>query len=272
MELFGNLRKMRTELKSPVNYYLQLFEVLDFKEEILLNDFLGKDIEMRFTGGIHCVVTGEKITKVYGEGMSYKAFMESPQASESIVHPELSQAHLGIGLRDLDWEIEHHVKPHTVYLARTSGTKVGVTRSIQKYHRWMDQGATEALVFAETPYRQAAGLIEVALKPKISDKTNFRQLITNTVSDTRDLKDLALELKQFVPADLREFVVEPGEIQHINYPVMQYPLKANTIKLEKVKEVKAKLLGIRGQYLLFDGNRALNLRAHSGYEVQLKLP
>lgn len=270
MELLGNLRKMRTELKDPVEYHLRLFDVLELKEELMLNDFVGKEIEIEFTGNIHCVVTGEKIPKVFGEGMSYKAFMESPQASESILRPELSQAHLGNGLRDLDWEIEHHVKPHTVYLARTAGTKVGVTRTVQRLHRWMDQGAKEALVFAETPYRQAAGLIEVALKDKISDKTNWRNMLTNTTTDDKDLNKLAEQLYAHVPSDLKEFIVKGEKPVQIIYPVIEYPKKVNSIKLEKETKVKSKLMGIKGQYLLFENGRVMNVRSHSGYEVKLR--
>lgn len=270
MDLFGNLRKMRTELKEPVEYQLRLFDKLKEKESINLTEMVGKDVQIRFTGNIHCVVTGEKIKKVYGEGMSYKAFMESPQASESIIRPELSQAHLGIGLRDLDWEIEHHVKPHIVYLARTAGTKVGVTRQVQMYHRWMDQGAVEALIFAETPYRQAAGIIEVALKEKISDKTSWQKMLTNTISDNKDLRTLASELKKHVPADHHEFVVDEGELVKIKFPVLEYPQKVSSLKLDKQAEIGGKLMGIKGQYLIFEGGKVFNVRSHSGYEVEFK--
>ncbi len=270
MELFGNLRKMRTELKEPVEYQLRVFDKLKEKDAINLTELVGTNIQIKFTGNIHCVVTGEKIKKVYGEGMSYKAFMESPQASESIIRPELSQAHLGIGLRDLDWEIEHHVKPHVVYLARTAGTKVGVTRQVQKYHRWMDQGAVEALVFAETPYRQAAGIIEVALKKKISDKTSWQKMLTNTISDNKDLRDLASELKKHVPADHREFLVKEGELVKIKFPVLEYPKKVSSLKLDKSPEIEGKLMGIKGQYLIFEGGKVFNVRSHSGYEVEIR--
>ncbi len=47
--------------------------------------------------------------------------------------------------------------PHYVYLSKTSGLKVGVTRATQIPTRWIDQGAVEAVIIAETPYRGAAG-------------------------------------------------------------------------------------------------------------------
>ena len=65
--------------------------------------------------------------------------MKSPQNSECIIRPELCRAHLGEG-RNPDWEKEHHLQPHIVYLAQTDVIKVGVTRSTQVPTRWIDQG------------------------------------------------------------------------------------------------------------------------------------
>ena len=115
--------------------------------------------------------------------MSYDAFKSSPLAVESIIRPELSRIHEGVALRDYDWEMAHHMQPHIVYLSKTAGIKVGVTRETQIPYRWIDQGAVEALILAKTPYRQAAGLIEVALKKHISDKTNWRKMLQNNLSE-----------------------------------------------------------------------------------------
>jgi hypothetical protein len=54
-----------------------------------------------------------------------------PLASQSIFKPELCTAHLGIEERDLQWEKEFQLAPHYVYLANSSGIKVGLTRSSQ---------------------------------------------------------------------------------------------------------------------------------------------
>ena len=115
--------------------------------------------------------------------MSYDAFKESPLAVESIIRPELSKIHEGIALRDYDWEMKYHMQPHIVYLSKTAGNKVGVTKDSQIPTRWIDQGAVEALVIARTPYRQAAGLIEISLKKHISDKTNWRKMLQNELNN-----------------------------------------------------------------------------------------
>lgn len=270
MKVTGNIRKMRTELGNVVQYSLPLYDVLDENEWVSMNELIGQTISIKHSGAIHCVVTGKKIKKAYGEGMSYAAFISSPLAVESIIRPELCRAHLGIALRDLAWEVERHVKPHYVYLALTSGIKVGVTRGTQVPTRWMDQGAVQALIFAETPYRQAAGLIEVALKQYISDKTNWRNMLKNIFTNTATLAKEKSRLKQYIPDELKQFYSDDATVTTIHYPVTGYPEKVTSIKLDKLPEIEKKLVGIKGQYLMFDDNTVLNMRGHAGYQVTLE--
>ena len=269
----GNLRKMRTSLSSKgiAEYEMLLYDNLNPNQEIPLNQWVGKPIRIQFAGQINCVVTGKRIKKTYGEGMCWDAFKESPLAVPSIIKPELSQAHLGIGLRDLEWEIEHHVKPHYVYLSKTSDIKVGVTRTTQKPYRWIDQGAVEAIILAETPYRQAAGLIEVSLKKYMADKTNWRKMLTNVITTDKTLlktKELVLDK---IPDDLQQFISADDALTEIEYPVIKYPEKVRSLKLEKEPDIQKILMGIKGQYLIFNDNSAINIRSHSGYKVSLEL-
>ncbi len=183
MQAVGNIRKMLSRLTQPVSYHLPLFDNLKEGINVPLNSLIGKKITITFLDTIHCVVTGKEITKTYGEGMSYDAYKTSPAAVESIIRPELSQAHLGIALRDLEWEQENDLQPHFVYLALTNKVKVGVTRQSNLPYRWIDQGAWKAIILAETPYRQLAGKIEVELKKQVSDKTSWQRMLTNEQSD-----------------------------------------------------------------------------------------
>ena len=128
MKWTGNIRKMRTELSDEVQYTLPLYEVIEPLEMVSMNQFIGQEISLQFENEINCVVTGKRIKKAYGDGMSYDAFMSSPMASPSIIRPELSRIHEGIALRDKEWEEKHHLTPHLVYLSLTSEVKVGVTR------------------------------------------------------------------------------------------------------------------------------------------------
>jgi hypothetical protein len=237
--------------------------------QVPLNDLVGKFISLRFTGQMHCVVTGKRINKTFGEGMSYDAWLSAPEAVESIIHPELDQSHLGIGLRDLEWERQRHVRPHFVYLALTSDIKVGVTRDISIPSRWIDQGAWKVMKFAETPYRQKSGLIEVSLKNHISDKTNWRKML----QDERSPLDLVSEkqrLSTLLPPELRQFVLTENEVLELVYPVLKYPAKVTSLKLDSAPAIEKRLTGIRGQYLLFEDESVINLRSHSGYRIVLE--
>ena len=265
----GNLRKMKTALEGEeVQYGMVLNNNLESGEIISLNEHIGKTIYLEYQHQINCVVTGEKIKKAFGEGMSYDAFMNSPMAVESIIRPELSRIHEGIALRDEEWERRNHLQPHYVYLSKTSGVKVGVTRSTQVPYRWIDQGAVEAMIIAETPYRQAAGLIEVALKDYVADKTSWQKMLKN------DLNDLSLDeardyLLDYVPKELEEFVKYREPIQHIHFPVLNYPDKVKSMKLDSTPIIEKKLTGIKGQYLMFEDDTVMNVRSHSGYLVKV---
>lgn len=270
MKATGNIRKMRTELGDVVQYTLPLYDVLEENESVPMNGLVGKIVSIRHTGTINCVVTGKRIKKAYGEGMSYDAFRSSPLAVESIIRPELCQAHLGIALRDLEWEVERHVKPHCVYLSLTSGIKVGVTRKTQIPTRWIDQGAVKALLLAETPYRQASGLIEVALKAHIADKTNWRNMLKNVFTHTTSLEEEKLKLKELIPDELKQYCCDDDTVTSIEYPVLRYPEKVTSLKLDKVPKIEKQLVGIKGQYLIFDDNTVMNLRSHAGYQITLE--
>lgn len=270
MRATGNIRKMKSTLGEVVEYTLPLFNVLEPHEEIPLNQFVGKDISLRFENEINCVITGQKIKKTYGDGMSFKAFQSSPLAVESIIRPELSRIHEGIALRDKEWEETHHNTPHVTYVSLTSGLKVGVTRTTQIPTRWIDQGAVEAVLLAETPYRQAAGLIEVSLKKHIADKTNWRNMLKNEFTNSMGILEMKEKLTSLIPDDLKQFISDKNEVTKINFPVIEYPQKLTSIKLDKVPVIEKKLMGIKGQYLIFDDNTVMNLRSHTAYKITIE--
>ena len=239
---YGNLRKMTSELHEEVHYEIPLYDKISFSESISLNHLIGSTINISYSGIINCVVSGKKINKTYGDGMSYDAFKSSPLAVESIIRPELSRIHEGVALRDYDWEMAHHMQPHIVYLSKTASIKVGVTRETQIPYRWIDQGAVEALILARTPYRQAAGLIEVALKKHISDTTNWRKMLQNNLSES-SLIEVKNELTNHLEDDLKKYVTRDSEINKVNFPVIKYPTKVKSVTLDKVPQIEEKLVG-----------------------------
>ena len=266
-----HLRKMVTTLDEQglATYHLPIVNILESNDKASLNEWVGSNIQIEFTGNIHCVATGKKIKKTFGEGLSYEAFLTSPLSCPSIVRPELSRIHEGIALRDFEWEQKHHNQPHFVYLSRTSNIKVGVTRSTNLISRWIDQGASEGIRIAETPYRQLAGSIEVMLKEHLGDKTAWQSMLKGECSETAHLLGKKNEVLEYFPEDWHSFIANDDDVHKITYPVLQLPAKPKSIKLDTCPLLQGRLLGINGQYWLLENDRVINIRSHAGYEVNL---
>jgi hypothetical protein len=186
------------------------------------------------------------------------------------MHPELSKAHLDEEDRDLEYEKRVQLQPHIVYLANSSNVKVGVTRKSQIPTRWIDQGAHEALVIAETPNRYLAGITEVALKEIVADKTNWRTMLKNEIEDV-DLVRFRESVLDKIPAEAQEYIVTDMGETNITFPVIEYPKKLKTINLSKTPEHQGILKGIKGQYLIFNDGHVVNVRSHEGYVVEINI-
>ena len=186
------------------------------------------------------------------------------------MRPELSKAHLGKEDRDLEYEKKVQLQPHIVYLANSSSIKVGVTRKTQVPTRWIDQGAHEALVLAEVPNRYLAGITEVALKDHLSDKTNWRKMLTNNIKD-EDLKAWRSKLKEFVPEEVLPYYLTEGEEMLMEFPVLKYPEKVKSLNLKKSPVYDGILKGIKGQYFIFDDSTVFNIRGNEGSVVRLSV-
>jgi len=264
MQITGNLLKMKTELDEPVRYSLRLGE-----EKVLLNEFLGKYITLVYERQINCVNCGRRTAKSFAQGFCFPCFKDSPENAECIIRPELCKGHLGEG-RNVEWEQNNHVQPHVVYLALSSGVKVGVTRSTQMPTRWIDQGASKAMVLAETPNRYLAGAIEVAMKTYLTDKTNWQRMLKNEMS-AESLLEVKAILKDKFSEELATYFSTQENLLEINYPVIKYPGKVTSVSFDKFPEITGTLFGIKGQYLMFDDGRVINIRNHSGYLVTFKV-
>ena len=258
----GTLKKMRVSLGESVNYILSLNEDID------MNALIGMTLHFEWNGQIICSSCGKNTNKSFGDGFCYPCFTSAPDAAECIIRPELCRAHLGEG-RDPEWEEKHHNVPHIVYLAATDAVKVGVTRGTQVPTRWIDQGAAQAIVLAETPNRYEAGMLEVALKDFFTDKTNWQRMLKNESDDSIDLVDEKWRLHDELPSDLKTFFSEDDTLVSLNYPVAHYPEKVKSIGFDKAPSYAAVLEGIRGQYLIFEGGTVMNMRKHTGYVIQL---
>ncbi|WP_317173009.1 DUF2797 domain-containing protein [Faecalibacter rhinopitheci] len=254
---------MITEIGNPVKYYW------DFKHDfVTMNRLLGKRIKVSFDH-YECLGCNQD-KEIYQMGYCKNCFFTLPQANPSIISPEKSTAHLGIEQRDLEWEKKFELQPHVVYLANSSGIKVGVTRETQIPTRWIDQGASSAIVIARTTNRFEAGMIEVALKNAVADKTNWQRMLKNEVPDVNLYEQFEL-IKELVELDQKQFLVEEPEIYTIDYPVLEYPTKVKSVNLKKMPNMEGVLKGIKGQYLIFEDNSVFNVRSHEGFYVKLDI-
>lgn len=259
----GNILKLKTDHQDIVQYHLPIGEDL-----VHLNPLIGKDISLKYTGKIHCIATGKKIKKSYGQGYSFESFITLPQCDECIFRPEL--CHFASGTcRDEEWGLKNCFKNHVIYLANSSGVKVGITRNVP--NRWMDQGAIKAIKVCEVKDRKTSGLIEVEIAKKMTDKTNWRKMLKNDVEEV-DLLSLKKEVIDAY-ADLlkkHEAQISDDETYEFNYPVEKYPEKVKSYNLDKDHIINDKLMGIKGQYLIFE-NGVINIRKYQGYELELSL-
>lgn len=259
----GVLKKMMTENAEEIQYYL------DMKSDFLnMNQLINKEVKLSFVTYecLNCHL--EK--KIYRQGFCQSCFFDIPQAADWIMRPELSKAHLDEEDRDLAYEKKVQLQPHIVYLANSSNVKVGVTRKQQVPTRWIDQGAHEAIEILEVPNRYLAGITEVALKEHVADKTNWRKMLKNDIED-ENLVEWRDRLKQYIPEEAIPYFIENNTETNLNFPVLKYPAIPKSLNIEKQKTYKGKLVGIKGQYLIFEDETVFNIRSNEGLVVSIEL-
>lgn len=269
-KISGNLRKMSAEVAQPVKYTLTLGD-----HPIPLNSYLGKPLELRFTGNIHCIQCGRKTSKSFQQGHCFPCMQRLMECNFCIIHPE--KCHIAhSACPENDWAHAQCAQPHIVYLANSSGLKVGITRHTQTPTRWIDQGASQALPIFRVANRYQSGIIEVCLKQFINDRTDWRKLLKNTANslnlpaERNQLLEQAREKLLAATAEFSQTDIQwltDSTILELEYPVAHYPQKIVTLSFDKNPLVSGNLQGIKGQYLLFDTG-VINIRKFSGYEVE----
>ena len=171
------------------------------------------------------------------------------------------------------------MQPHFVYLANSSGIKVGITRGSQIPTRWIDQGAGQALPIFKVSNRYQSGLLEVAIKQHVSDRTDWRKMLKSDAEpqDLTAMRDRLVEAcnaqitelrSQFGGENIQFLADEP--VVDIQYPVEQYPEKVKSLNLDKTPQIEGVLMGIKGQYLILDCG-VINIRKYSGYKLDVDL-
>jgi hypothetical protein len=259
----GVLKKMMTENAEEIQYYL------DMKTDFLnMNQLINKEISLNFVTYecLNCHLEKE----IYRQGYCKSCFFDAPNTGDWIMRPELSKAHLDEEDRDLTYEKSVQLQPHIVYLANSGNVKVGVTRKTQVPTRWIDQGAHEAIEIVEVPNRYLAGITEVALKEHVGDKTNWRKMLKNDIEDA-NLVAWREKLKGFIPEEAKQYFIENNAETHLKFPVLKYPEKPKSLNLIKTPSYKGKLVGVKGQYLIFEDQTVFNVRSNEGLVVSIEI-
>jgi hypothetical protein len=270
----GALQKLSSTLEPNGNVQYQL----PIGEQLLsLNEVIGKQLTLSFNGHIACRHCGKKTKKSYSQGFCFPCMQKLAQCDLCILKPET--CHFSAGTcREPEWGEQHCMIEHVVYLANTSGLKVGITRHSQVPTRWIDQGATQALPIFKVNTRLQSGLVEIALAEFIADKTNWRTMLKGNAENI-DLQAHAVELKQKIADKLSDMQLTYGEeaitsldeqVVEINYPVSQYLTKISSFNFDKAPIVSGTLLGIKGQYLIFDSG-VINIRKFGSYFVSAEV-
>jgi hypothetical protein len=269
----GHLRKMVINHDADVANYQM---VLD-DHRISLNEKIGQPIKLEYLGDIHCQACGRKSKKSFSQGYCYPCFTKLAQCDSCIMSPEKCHYEQGT-CREPSWGDEFCMQDHIVYLANSSGIKVGITRHSQIPTRWLDQGAMQAMPIARVATRQLSGLLEVIFKQHVADKTNWRTLLKQDAADL-DLAAKRDELFELCHEEIEELqghyglqavqLIYDGDVSQFKFPVTQYPTKVTSFNFDKTPVVEGKLMGIKGQYLILDTG-VINLRKFTSYLVSFQ--
>ncbi|MEE1869655.1 DUF2797 domain-containing protein [Pseudomonas auratipiscis] len=266
----GSISKMSARLDAPVvQYAFRLGE-----QEVPVNPLIGKTLRLEYLGAIHCNHCGRKTKTSFSQGYCYPCMTKLAQCDVCIMAPE--KCHYDQGTcREPSWGEQFCMTDHVVYLANSSGIKVGITRATQLPTRWLDQGASQALPIVRVATRQQSGLVEDLFRSQVADRTNWRALLKGdaVAVDLLAIRDQLFDSCAEGLSSLQERfglqAVQPlsdAEVVEIRYPVEAYPSKIVSFNLDKNPVAEGTLLGIKGQYLIFDTG-VINIRKYTAYQL-----
>ncbi len=274
MSIRGNVRKMQVELSDPVQYTLTLVNG-DEQEKVNMTALIGQEIHLHFNGEINCVACGKKTKKSFQQGHCFPCMRKLASCDGCIVRPETCHFDEGT-CRDETWAKANCFQPHYVYLSNSSGLKVGITRGSQIPIRWIDQGATQAMPIFKVATRLQSGLVEVALKQYVGDRTDWRKMLKGE-AEVLDMAARRDELFELSAKEIGELMSRFGDdiemlkneaVVDIRFPVAEYPEKVKSYNFDKDPDVEGILQGVKGQYLILEGG-VINMRKFGGYNITL---
>lgn len=264
----GPLRSLRARAATPVEYLLRAGD-----KEMPLNALIGAQLEIDWSGRIVCIACGRDTPRSYSQGHCWTCLQTLASCDRCIVKPEL--CHFAAGTcREPEWGRRFCMQAHIVYLANSSGLKVGITRETNVPGRWLDQGAAQAIALLRVGTRLDAGLWEDALRAHVSDRTDWRAMLRGTPA-AQDMAAAGEALLAKIdsratnlPAAERLLDAD-RQSQSFEFPAPRLEGSVRAANLDKQPQVCDRLLGIKAQYLVFE-RQVFNVRRHAGYEVNVR--
>ena len=266
----GAVNKMSVRLEEGAAQYSFCLD----DQLIPVNPLIGQSLRLEYLGAIHCSHCGRKTKTSFSQGYCYPCMTKLAQCDVCIMSPE--KCHYDAGTcREPAWGEQFCMTDHVVYLANSSGIKVGITRATQLPTRWLDQGASQALPIMRVATRQQSGLVEDLFRSQVADRTNWRALLKGDAAAV-DLIAVREQLFDGCAAGIHMLQERFGlqAIQPlsdavpvvIQYPVHAYPAKITSFNLDKNPIAEGTLMGIKGQYLIFDTG-VINIRKYTAYQL-----
>lgn len=257
----GVLHGLAAAPGEPLEYQLTIGT-----KTLVLSNYVGTGVRVRFLDEISCGHCGSRTRKSYGRGYCYACFKTLARCDLCMVDP--SRCHFAAGTcREPQWAQGFCTQNHTVYLANSSGVKVGITRAGREFGRWTDQGAVQALRLIHAETRPMAGQLEAQLAQFVSDRTRWRDLVTQR-SAAVALVEIASDLRNKIRLPPQAYWVEPFVEQHFSYPILRHAPDVR-LKLDANCPIEGVLLGIKGQFLLFPQG-VFNVSEHANQHIALE--
>jgi hypothetical protein len=95
-------------------------------------------------------------------------------------------------------------------------------------------------------------------------------MLKNEIEDV-NLLEWREKLKEFIPEEAKEYFIENNSETSLKFPILKYPEKPKSLNLIKTPSYRGKLMGIKGQYLIFEDETVFNVRSNEGLVVSIEV-
>ena len=95
-------------------------------------------------------------------------------------------------------------------------------------------------------------------------------MLTSNIEEAniKDEKKIALD---FLGSEFEEYFKHDSDVLKFNYQIDKLIDSVKSNSLKKSDNIEGKLIGIKGQYLIFDDSSVFNVRSNEGYVVDITI-